>query len=386
MKNIMILSLIIILFGCTDPTSTTTYTVTFLDGTSVLREEVVNEGSNLSEFSSYVPVKDGYEFKGWFSDVGLSTLFNFNVSITEDVTIYSKWEEVIDNPETYTVKFMDGETQIRSEVVSHDSNINHFSTYVPVKEGYDFLGWFTDSELTIEFEFNVSITEDIVIYSKWELKIGSPVKFTVKFMDGVIELNSIQLEEGSLITRPTDDPTKEGYDFVDWYSNSGLTTLFVFDNQITEDMVVYGKFVVNAYGTWYFDILQTGAQGGTITYARIREAALQQGINLSDISDETLDLWFDGDGEDWYEGIENYDGGGGYCIDIYVSSQANPTQWDGPGNRIPHWWEEEATDSSIHGYATQYRQHWCSGASSIDLKSGAAYTLMLRIVKLVTLR
>ncbi len=40
------------------------------------------------------PTKEGYAFKGWYSDEGLTTKYNFSYSVTEDITLYAKWIEV----------------------------------------------------------------------------------------------------------------------------------------------------------------------------------------------------------------------------------------------------------------------------------------------------
>lgn len=38
----------------------------------------------------------------------------------------------------------------------------------PVKEGYEFVGWFEDSSHTIEFDFDKEIKKDTTIYAKME--------------------------------------------------------------------------------------------------------------------------------------------------------------------------------------------------------------------------
>lgn len=45
----------------------------------------------------------------------------------------------------------------------------------PIKEGYMFKGWFTDSDFTNPVNFNTPVTSEITIFAKWE-KIDSPVK------------------------------------------------------------------------------------------------------------------------------------------------------------------------------------------------------------------
>lgn len=36
----------------------------------------------------------------------------------------------------------------------------------PVKEGYEFIGWYADSSYTEEFDFNSPLTKDTTIYAK----------------------------------------------------------------------------------------------------------------------------------------------------------------------------------------------------------------------------
>ena len=38
----------------------------------------------------------------------------------------------------------------------------------PVRDGYEFLGWYSDEACTIEFDFNAPITNDTDIYAKLE--------------------------------------------------------------------------------------------------------------------------------------------------------------------------------------------------------------------------
>lgn len=38
----------------------------------------------------------------------------------------------------------------------------------PVKEGYEFLGWYEDSAYTVEFDFDKDIKKDTTIYAKME--------------------------------------------------------------------------------------------------------------------------------------------------------------------------------------------------------------------------
>lgn len=37
----------------------------------------------------------------------------------------------------------------------------------PTKEGYDFLGWYSDQELQTEFNFSTAINDDTTLYAGW---------------------------------------------------------------------------------------------------------------------------------------------------------------------------------------------------------------------------
>ncbi len=65
--------------------------------------------------------------------------------------------------------------------------------------------------------------------------------YTVTFKDGETTLSTQTVEEGATATRPT-EPTKEGYDFVNWYSDSEFTTEFDFTSTITENTTIYAKW------------------------------------------------------------------------------------------------------------------------------------------------
>lgn len=68
--------------------------------------------------------------------------------------------------------------------------------------------------------------------------------YTVTFKDGETTLSTQTVEEGQTATKPT-DPTKEDYDFVNWYSDSELTNLFDFTSTITGNTTIYAKWQQN---------------------------------------------------------------------------------------------------------------------------------------------
>lgn len=73
----------------------------------------------------------------------------------------------------------------------------------PKKEGYKFFGWYSDAELTEEWDFLTSkATEDTVLYAKWEiLPDDSLYSITISTnLGGVITVNPTNAKAGEVVT------------------------------------------------------------------------------------------------------------------------------------------------------------------------------------------
>ena len=72
---------------------------------------------------------------------------------------------------------------------------------------------------------------------------GEPDTFTVSFnSNGGSAVASQTVEDGSTAAKPA-DPTKSGYVFAGWYSDSALTTVYNFNTVINADLTLYSKWV-----------------------------------------------------------------------------------------------------------------------------------------------
>ena len=71
-----------------------TYTVTFnTDGGSAVDSQTVNYNSTAT--TPTAPTKTGYTFAGWYTDAGCTNSYDFLAAVTENITLYAKWTEVI---------------------------------------------------------------------------------------------------------------------------------------------------------------------------------------------------------------------------------------------------------------------------------------------------
>ena len=128
------------------------------NGGSFINTIVAKEGESINKPND--PTKDGYDFIGWFIDENLENEFNFSNAINGNLTLFAKWElkDVTISFETYGGTSIDPITQKYNTNISAPEN--------PEKEGYTFVGWYSDKNYNTEFSFVKMPAEDITIYAK----------------------------------------------------------------------------------------------------------------------------------------------------------------------------------------------------------------------------
>lgn len=79
------------------------YTVTFFDGTTILKEDTVKEGEKVQEWT---PTKKDYVFEGWYATPNFTHDFKFSDPITENKSVFSQWSSAnqsVDSRDYYIV-------------------------------------------------------------------------------------------------------------------------------------------------------------------------------------------------------------------------------------------------------------------------------------------
>ncbi len=71
---------------------------------------------------------------------------------------------------TFTVKFeTNGGTEIADKTVTRNGKLAE--PEAPAKNGYNFIGWFTDEELTTAYDFDMTVAKSFTLYAKWDAEI-----------------------------------------------------------------------------------------------------------------------------------------------------------------------------------------------------------------------
>ena len=82
-------------------------------------------------------------------------------------------------------------------------------------------------------------TDHFSVYTVAEKTVTYSVTFDT---DGGSSIDKQEIVSGGKITRPANDPKKEGFEFVDWYTDKNCNLKFDFSSSITTNTVVYAKW------------------------------------------------------------------------------------------------------------------------------------------------
>ena len=196
------------------------------------------------------PTKAGYTFAGWIgTDISEPAITYTFGNLTGNRSYTATW-----TANTYTIALdaNGGECSEDSITVTYDQP---YTLPTPTRTGYTFEGWYgalaVMGDIIVEFTSGTwSLCEDVTLEAKWTANT-----YTVTYEDtadvydhvvvtfdynysGSATAYTVTLTNGQTLGRPT-DPTRSGYVFTGWYTDSSCTTRYEFTGIITKDMTLY---------------------------------------------------------------------------------------------------------------------------------------------------
>ena len=177
-----------------------------------------------------VPVRENYDFMGWYTDLtgGSRITTSTDVTEAEPHTLYARWRG-----QRVTVSF-DGNGYtgtINSKRVRYKENYGDLPA--PERAGYKFEGWFTTADGTDEItkDSTVENSENHTLYAHW-----SGLKYTLEFdaNGGTCDTRYIEVTFGSTY-RELPEPEWEGHEFAGWYTASSGGKKITADTTVSAD-------------------------------------------------------------------------------------------------------------------------------------------------------
>lgn len=200
----------------------------------------------------------------------------------------------------YTVKFVDGESEVKSVSVEEGKTIADADVPADLtKDGYVFEGWYVGD---VAFDKSAAITADVTYSAKWT-KLH-----TVKFVDGDETIKTATVKDGEKLTDADipADLTASGKAFEGWFDG---TTAFDKDATITADKTFAAKWV------GLFNVTFKNGEE-TIKVAQVKDGAV---IAAADIPEDPTDDNYAFIG--WFVGETAYDSSAAVTSDIVVNAK-----------------------------------------------------------------
>ena len=213
---------------------------------------------------------------------------NYLISIPcADTTIYRVFE-IQDIGEIYNITYnLDGGQANNPDTYTSD----HLSLTLnaPTKAGYEFVGWYLNSDLTTPFDANNLPYSDLTLYAKYQLQ--SPV-ITSKSNDISIKYNGKDTLLSLIATHPL---TEDGYMIkYQWYYAQTLSSSFEAIDGATADTLAVRD--INQSGYYACDISLVDVSNNVLscishndsqTHIKVEITKVDLNININDILSHT---------------------------------------------------------------------------------------------------
>lgn len=147
--------------------------------------------------------KYDYTFDGYFVDEDLNIFFDYGNMPSHDIDLYPKFTKIL---HFYTFNYHADNGVVYPSVTLEKNVLNSLELENPVKEGYTFLGWYLDNELSDEFDITKATEGENELYAKWQVNSYNVVihnnneisVLSFNYADG-IELPEIRNYEHSFV-------------------------------------------------------------------------------------------------------------------------------------------------------------------------------------------
>lgn len=246
-----------------------TFTVSFSvgDGATGVADQTIYFGFKATKPTD--PVRSGYSFGGWMLN---ESEYDFGTPVRDNITLTAKWL-----PRTYSIDYvLGGGMNASSNPASYNIESGTIVLADPAREGFIFLGWY-DAEQNGNrvTEIKAGSTGRITLYARWQAN--------TYIVDFVLNGGTMKNTEQIVVAGGTvafEEPTRENYLFMGWFTDAACTQRYDFSTPVTGDLTLYAK--------WRLSVISGTASDGTIVTIT-SDDGFDDGttIRFTEVTDET---------------------------------------------------------------------------------------------------
>ena len=187
-----------------------------------------------------VPTLANHTFVDWYDAATGGAPFDFAAPITADTVIYARWTPVL-HPVTFNLHDGGPAASFPAQNVPHNGTATQPPT-VPTRAGFDFVGWYDAATGGAPFDFTTEITGPTTVHARWAPVEGNHL-VTFVLHGGAGNFPDQSVPNNGNATRPSVNPTRAGFNFVNWYTSATGGTPFNFTTPITADTTIHARWV-----------------------------------------------------------------------------------------------------------------------------------------------
>ncbi len=309
------------------------------NGGSTVPAQTLTDGSVLSEPPT--PTKEGFTFAGWYRDKNFVTSYDFDETVTHDMTLYAKWTAKV----TYE---LNGGNNAKGNPDEYVSGIGVTSFGDATRTAYDFKGWWSEdgsesgdwgSQIT---SITASDSGDKTLYARW-----TPTVYSITYTDNKQGENpnvtSYTIESEDITLQPA---VKAGYDFEGWVSSATKKVTTTIPKGSYGDLKFSATWSTHVYSITYSNV--EGAINANPTSFTCEE---KYAIKLANAVKESYIFkgWWTKDGTedgDWGEQVTEIPKGSTSDFHLYA-------KWAAETLRVTYEGVEDATNPNPDAFSAE---------------------------------
>ncbi len=238
------------------------YTVTFNNNGETSTQEFTYDFE--STLNQNTITRPGYDFTGWATSVNGTVVYtdgqnvkNLTSDPNGNVQLYAVWEII-----NYTIEYiLDGGKNHEANPISYNVENGTVTLYLPDRLGYDFTGWYLGDIVITNISLDTfadAVDGKITLIATWEI-----INYDIIY---VLDGGTNHEDNKTTYTVETDtitlqDPTRIGYTFAGWYSDSSFNNAVEnIQKGSTGNKTLYANWTANKYTVTFNNNDQTSTQ------------------------------------------------------------------------------------------------------------------------------
>jgi len=194
--------------------------------------------------------RNGYTLdEVWYGEAGLVNAIDLT-KVNDDITVYAKWN-INYYDVTFSLNYDESPAAPAAQSVAYHGYVTRPDN--PERDGFVFLGWYTDPEVGVQFNFEEDyVSTALDIYAHWMASqdVGGNIKVTFNYnlklmTETVYKEVSIEMGEALGDKRMPAAPQLASDDlmFIGWYKEAGCKNVFDPSAILLEDTAVYARIL-----------------------------------------------------------------------------------------------------------------------------------------------